>query len=270
MPRAPLPAWRDAEAYRPLLALDRSGWTWEWLRRDPAYRRAARQGRDPSARPADQGDRARAWGLHQFEDPALPADRARPLWTREVSAFILKAIARPGDRDGFDLARIVRRADLAAGPARRVHHLVSDGATSLRIDLVGRHLAGGPVRLLFEVTGPAQLRTHIAMLEQLDRLWRCGGLVQTAPVSAARSARLARLLRVHDALAQGAAQRLIAEHLFDASVADPLWRIERPTVRSQVQRLVRGARAMAAGGYWTLLSGKDDRGRSVFDMGRRT
>lgn len=256
---APLPAWRDAEAYRPLLGLDRSGWAWEWLRRDPAYRRAARRSLGPSAGLDGQADSARAWGLHRFEDPALPADRARPMWTRRISAFILEAIARPGGREGFDLAMIARRADSVAGPGRRVHHLVSDGSTALRIDLAGRHLAGGPVRLLFEVAGPAQLRMQIAMLEQLDGLWRSGRLIRTAPVSAARGARLARLLRVHDALAEGAAQRQIAEHLFDASVADPNWRIERPTVRSQVQRLVRSAKAMAAGGYWTLLSGKDDR-----------
>lgn len=253
---APMPAWRDAADYRPLIALDRSGWAWEWLRRDPAYRRAAGQWRDPLARPDEQKASARAWGLHQFEDPALPADRARPMWTRQVSAFILEALARPGSSDGFDLAVIARRANSVAGAGRRVHHLVSNGRSSLRIDLVGGPLTGGSVGLLFEITGPAQLRTHIAMLEQLDRLWRSGRLVPAAPVSAARGARLARLLRVHDALAQGTPQRQIAEHLFDASVADPHWRIERPTVRSQVQRLVRGARAMAAGGYWALLSGK--------------
>ncbi|WP_307120506.1 transcriptional regulator domain-containing protein [Sphingomonas kyeonggiensis] len=30
--------WRDAESYRPLLALDRHGFAWEFLRRNPAYR----------------------------------------------------------------------------------------------------------------------------------------------------------------------------------------------------------------------------------------
>lgn len=257
MAQAPVPAWRDAAAYRPLVALDRSGWAWEWLRRDPAYRRAARTGMDPPAGSGGGKASALAWGLHRFEDPALPADRARPMWTRRVSAFILEAIARPGDGQGFDLAVIARRAVSVAGPGGRVHHLLSDGPTSLRIDLVGGSPASGPVRLLFEVAGPAQLGTHIALLEQLEMLWRSGRLVQTAPLSPARVARLARLLRVQDALAEGATQRLIAEHLFDASVADPHWRIELPTVRSQVQRLVRGARAMAAGGYWALLSGKE-------------
>lgn len=32
------PNWRDGDSYRPLLQLDREGWAWEWLRRNPAYR----------------------------------------------------------------------------------------------------------------------------------------------------------------------------------------------------------------------------------------
>ncbi|MGC4252801.1 MAG: DUF6499 domain-containing protein [Sphingobium sp.] len=32
--------WRNRACYRPLLTLDRSGWAWEFLRRNPDYRRA--------------------------------------------------------------------------------------------------------------------------------------------------------------------------------------------------------------------------------------
>jgi hypothetical protein len=31
------PDWRDAEQYRHMLDLDRAGWAWEWLRRNPDY-----------------------------------------------------------------------------------------------------------------------------------------------------------------------------------------------------------------------------------------
>jgi len=31
------PDWRDPEQYRHLLDLDRAGWAWEWLRRNPEY-----------------------------------------------------------------------------------------------------------------------------------------------------------------------------------------------------------------------------------------
>lgn len=32
--------WQDRTRYRPLLDLDRSGWAWEFLRRNPDYRQA--------------------------------------------------------------------------------------------------------------------------------------------------------------------------------------------------------------------------------------
>jgi hypothetical protein len=31
------PNGSDSDAYRDLLELDRAGWAWEWLRRNPAY-----------------------------------------------------------------------------------------------------------------------------------------------------------------------------------------------------------------------------------------
>ena len=30
-------SWRDPASYKSLLALDRAGWAWKWLRRNPDY-----------------------------------------------------------------------------------------------------------------------------------------------------------------------------------------------------------------------------------------
>jgi hypothetical protein len=35
---APRPDWRDPASYDYLLTLDRAGWAWEFLRRNPRYR----------------------------------------------------------------------------------------------------------------------------------------------------------------------------------------------------------------------------------------
>jgi hypothetical protein len=63
------------------------------------------------------------------------------------------------------------------------------------------------------------------------------------------------LLRTWDGLAAGADQRQLAEVLLSRSAGGPRWRAREPSVRSQVQRLVRSARAFAAGGYRVLLAG---------------
>ena len=60
-------------------------------------------------------------------------------------------------------------------------------------------------------------------------------------------------LSAHDALAAGADQREIAAVLLSIDAAEPRWRNRSPSLRSQVQRLVRGARRMGSGGYVELL-----------------
>lgn len=50
----------DPNAYRWLERLDRSGWAWEWLRRDPGYRGAGSEVPDavavPRVLPSDAAD----------------------------------------------------------------------------------------------------------------------------------------------------------------------------------------------------------------------
>jgi hypothetical protein len=61
------------------------------------------------------------------------------------------------------------------------------------------------------------------------------------------------MLRVHDALAAGASQREIASVLFGAERVEADWLGTSESLRSRVKRLVRDARAMARGGYRSLL-----------------
>ena len=71
-PSFSLPDWCDPALYGPLLALDRAGWAWEWLRRNPAYEGARpsivadmhRLGRAQVTVIRDQGDKeGTRWGL---------------------------------------------------------------------------------------------------------------------------------------------------------------------------------------------------------------
>ncbi len=67
------PDWRSAESYKDLLELDREGWAWIWLKRNPDYV-ARLDGRSPPAPlvcpgagvtviPLVDADDASAWGL---------------------------------------------------------------------------------------------------------------------------------------------------------------------------------------------------------------
>src|SRR5579863_2611582 len=97
------PDWRDPASYDDTRDLTREGWAWEFLRRNPKYRRAWNEhaGRgaitiraltgnvdvidSPLASPIER----RNWGLMAFEDPAQPATAARVFWSAEASSFVL-------------------------------------------------------------------------------------------------------------------------------------------------------------------------------------
>jgi hypothetical protein len=251
--------WRDVAAYAPLLSADRSVLAWEWLRRDPGYRAAADRALEQGSGAACDGRfDAGIWGLHAFEPADIAAPAARPVWRSDVHPYVLEADALPtGDaRNAFELARLAPISTIIAD-GEQEHLLVSDGLRAIRLDLLSGSLRRGPVRLHYRLAGLASAERPLLTLRRLLALWRTGRLsAQLHPVEA-RAARFVLMLRVYDALASGATQREIAAGLLSAEAGEARWRVRAPTVRSRVQRLVRSARFMAAGGYLALLGGED-------------
>jgi hypothetical protein len=256
-----LPDWRDADAYRELLLLERSGFAWEWLRRDPAYRDAALAALEAGraailAGPRNAEPAAAPWGLHAFENPVRSAPAARPMWRAGVHPFVLEASARPVRRpsdDLFDLSRFARLATLVRGGGGAEYLLLSDGTRSLRLDIIGSSLASGPVRLDYRLAGFSGLEPRLLVLRRLLALWARGTLAGPLYPFWPRAGRHVLLLRAHDALAAGASQREIAAILLSREARQERWRVEAPTLRSRVQRLVRGARGLGGDGYLSLL-----------------
>lgn len=252
-----VPDWRDAAAFEPLLGADRSLFAWEWLRRQETYRAAAlgqlaRAGEDEVL---DEQPAAFKWGLHRFEDPRRSVPEARPVWRREHHALVLRASAEPSrpSPDAFDLRAFERIATLVRGHASE-RLLLSDGFRSVRLDIRGASLRDGPVRLRFELSGLAALNPSILLLRRLAALARTGRHSRLLHPPDRRARRHVLLLRAYDALREGSSQRTIAAELLDGEAMHARWRVNAQSLRSQVQRLVRGARAMASGGFRELLT----------------
>src|SRR3546814_20406043 len=84
--------WRDPTNYKSLLTLDRSGWAWKWLRRNPDYiaRTAQLLTRprlgQPGARlrviTTSDAEEAGDWGLHFRGGAKPPGNRCLPLLAR--------------------------------------------------------------------------------------------------------------------------------------------------------------------------------------------
>lgn len=249
--------WRDEAAYAPLLQADRSVLAWEWLRRDPAYIAAAASAleRRPAGGPADRRCGPGHWGLHVFEPPCRPAPNARPIWRAEVHPFVLgvRAERACAEGDTLDLARLAVESEVVTSPGNREHLLISDGLRCIRIDVVSGSVTGGPVRLHYLLAGFASSERPLLTLRRLIALRRTGRMASALRQAEAKARRSILMLRAHDAMARGAVQREIAAVLLGTEAAEPRWRVGAPTLRSRVQRLVRNARAMAAGGYLSLL-----------------
>lgn len=246
--------WRDAAAYAPLLAADRSIFAWEWLRRDPGYRAAAERALEGIGQTDDKPVPPEHWGLHAFEPPDLPAPLARPVWSADIYSYVLEADAgRPTEAsDSIEVARIGGDTRLVTSDSRE-HLLISDGLRAIRLDVLTGTLAGGPARLRYRLGGFASTEQPLLTLRRLLALWRTGQFASSLHPHEARAKRWLLMLRAQDALATGAGQREIAAELLSREAGELRWRSRCPSVRLQVQRLVRGARHMTTGGYFELL-----------------
>lgn len=196
---------------------------------------------------------AACWGLHVFAEPSLAADAARPVWRSEWLPRVLlaEAVQRGVARDRFDLSRFAAFSTVVRDEAGPEHLLLSDGATSLRIDIAAGSVLAAPVCLAYRLAGLAAVRGPLDTLQGLLRLCRSGRL--HPPARRSRNRRLILLLRAHDALQAGANQREVAEVLLSGEAARARWRTEVPSLRLRAQRLAKGARMMAGGGYRSVL-----------------
>ena len=88
-------------------------------------------------------------------------------------------------------------------------------ARAIRIDVLEDSLRGSRVGLHYLLSGFAGTEGPLLTLQRFLTLWRTGR--------------------------------------FSGEAEESQWRVKSPTVRSQAQRLVRNARAMAARGYLKLL-----------------
>ena len=251
-----VPDWRDAAAYAPLLEADRSFLAWEWLRRNSSYRAAAGQAFDTgsSGDPSERDQSPERWGLHAFERPEATVPGARPVWRSAVYPFVLGVEAgSPGGEENFDLERFRPFSTLVRAEEDREHLLLSDGFRAIRIDVLVGTIADGPAELRYRLAGLSSAERLVLTLRRLLALWRNDRFSCSLHPDEARARRWVLMLRAHDALVAGADQREIAMVLLSAEAGEMRWRSHSPSLRSQVQRLVRGARRMASGRYVDLL-----------------
>lgn len=200
-----------------------------------------------------------AGGCTFAEDPVRAAPEARIIWHADLDPGTLAAVAVATDREDPDrIAFETLRPWLtvATDPDGREHVVLSDGWRHIRLDIVAGSLAAGPAIVLhYRLQGIASLAPKLRPLGRLlDLVVHRRFSASRFPVER-RTGRWVTLLRVHDALADGASQREIGIALFGADRVADGWAGPSDSLRSRVRRLAADARAMARGGWRSLISG---------------
>lgn len=194
------------------------------------------------------------------EDPQRPAPEARIVWDALFDPAILPVRAEPADPDDPDAIRLAALAPwltVVAGADGREHAVLSDGRHHLRLDVDAGRLSGEEAVMLdYRLCGVRSAEPRLLTLRRLLGLCRQRRFARTLFPADPRMPRLVTILRVSDALAAGASQREIATALFGAEAVARDWNNRSDALRSRLRRLVREARAMAAGGYRRLLRGR--------------
>ena len=155
-----------------------------------------------------------------------------------------------GDPDAIDPAALAPWLTLIAGRSGE-HAVLSDGRRHIRIDIEDGTLAGGAVRLRYQLEGLVAAERKLLPLRRLIDLSRRRLFRAALYPPDRRVNRWLAALRVHDAIRAGASQREIARTLFGAAGDEHERRAD--SLRSRVRRLVREAGALARGGYRHLM-----------------
>jgi hypothetical protein len=229
--------------WRAHIRLSVPGFAWEFLRRNPAYRREYQALSDgPSGFEASLD---RRWGLRFAANPALPADQADVFWRPEVAPGLVVAL-----EPARDLVGGAAGLTLPDGAAR----LADEGlhvrlAAGLQLLLRGQSAAAGPLVVMLAFDADFGLR--VRAVETLRRA-ATGGAAPRSRLTTAQRTRLARCLVALDGSLRRESYRDIARSLFGANaVEDEAWKTA--SIRGVTIRLVQAGRALMDGGYLSLL-----------------
>jgi hypothetical protein len=242
-----LPTWRGSAAYLYTLRLDPVCLAWEYLRRNALYR----------ATWATQSPRAIApatsWGLKSWEDPGRDARSAEPIWwPTPVSSVVLTPSSVGDAAPTFKLWCIPGRKSLMHdGRGLRVTATHPLGVTRavLDPDLAADRPYG------YQMSAGASLDVRCRAVKAFDASYGSAeGAQSSIRFRPTRSALIhARILQSLDGADAGASHRDIAEALFGSEAVIADWSPDSE-IRAQVRYLLKRGRALAAGGYRSLLN----------------
>lgn len=200
----------------------------------------------------------RLYGGFTFaEQPDRAAPAARIIWHADLdpgTIGVAAVPAEPSDPDSLRIDRISSWLAMAVDAEGREHVVLSDGWHHIRLDVEEGRLTGQEAVLLhYRLRGLASAQNRVLPLRRLLDLCRHRRFARSLFPRDLWIDRGIMMLRVHDAIGEGASQREIGAALFGDERVRRDWSDGSDSLRSRVRRLVRDAHSMARGGYRQLM-----------------
>jgi len=190
------------------------------------------------------------------EDPRRCAREAVILFDACTDCSVLGCDVVPGDGD-FDVGTIGCFTALLKGQGAREHLVVADGLRRVRLDVAGRSLLDGSLRLRFRLEGLEGIEPPLLTLRRFSAFARLGRMPRQLFPADRRAPRWALALRAGDASRCGASQREVAEAIFGGERVRSEWNGSSDYMRSQVRRMLGYASRMTEGEWRALISAAD-------------
>ena len=262
------PDWRDRALYEYTVSLSRRGWAWEFLRRNPGFRKASRSLK-PSLVSIDSPSTAfktvslvealhplEDWGVFYCDDLDKTAQDATVFWRPEDCPFVIPVEARaaPARISGswFSLRQLRCRTTIVRGPDGSEHAMLFDQGRSVQLLWRGASIIND--RLL--VTAKVDITTEraepqIKTAHRFRSLARFGELRPSLFPPTERGDRLRLVLQALDGSLAGARYREIAAHVFGTSTED--WVHPGRYAKDRARYAIRRGRALMEGKYRDFL-----------------
>jgi len=248
--------WYPTAAYLYVLHLDASALAWEYLRRNPDYRRdwLRRQRRPDAAR----------WGLRLLEDPALDARDAHPAWFGHDSVIQLVPDADPPpDAVTFAFWHLPGHKQLLHD-GKRLMLMADWPGNALRFALAPGLEDGMAFAYAVRAGTVASSLRHLTSNITATAQVAPAAVTHPRPTAAA-------LLELHtlqalDATLAGASLREVAEGLFGVDAVQD-WYADGG-LRSKTRRLVQRGDTLMRGGYRLAQISSLGKGRFEFTAKR--
>jgi hypothetical protein len=245
----------NRSAYEWLLQLSAEGWAWEFLRRNPDYRR------DYVAFSQVESDLASSaalrWGLLKFEDPDIDAREAIVFWSPKHCRSVLSVVAA-GDLPDCPSGGECRMAGVkcrisvfeASGSSHR-HVLYSCEGLFLQLAIAGANYGDlSRVKLLVEAFPQRGGDHRLLALRRLADLFQHRRMRRQLYARQRRGPRLSHIVQILDAHAKSPRHRATAREVFGEEKADGEW----DNLRDHVRRAVAAGRKLTQSGYLDFLN----------------